>query len=31
VKDLSGLYAVRLLVIRQDQRIDTAIIQVTIK
>jgi membrane peptidoglycan carboxypeptidase len=30
-KGLSGLYAVRLLVIRQDQRIDTAIIQVTIK
>ncbi len=31
VKELSGLYAVRLLVVRQDQRVDTAIIQVTLK
>ncbi len=30
-KGLSGLYAVRLLVIRQDQRVDTAVIQVTVK
>ena len=30
-KGLSGLYAVRLLVVRQDQVVDTAVIQVTIK
>ncbi len=30
-KNLSGLYAVRLLVVREDQRVDTAVIQVTIK
>ncbi len=30
-KGLSGLYAVRLLVIRADQRVDTAVIQVTVK
>lgn len=29
-KGLSGLYAVQLLVVRSDQRIDTAVIQVTI-
>jgi membrane peptidoglycan carboxypeptidase len=29
--DLSGLYAVQLQVIRSDQRVDTAIIQVTVK
>jgi hypothetical protein len=30
-KGLSGLYAVQLLVVRKDQRVDTAVIQVTIK
>jgi membrane peptidoglycan carboxypeptidase len=30
-KGLSGLYAVQLLVVRNDQRVDTAVIQVTIK
>jgi membrane peptidoglycan carboxypeptidase len=30
-KGLSGLYAVKLLVVRKDQRVDTAVIQVTIK
>jgi membrane peptidoglycan carboxypeptidase len=30
-KGLSGLYAVRLLVVREDQRVETAVIQVTIK
>ena len=30
-KGLSGLYAVRLLVVRADQKVDTAVIQVTIK
>ena len=30
-KGLSGLYAVQLLVVRTDQRVDTAVIQVTIK
>jgi len=30
-KGLSGLYAVQLLVVRQDQVVDTAVIQVTIK
>ena len=30
-KGLSGLYAVRLLVVRTDQKVDTAVIQVTIK
>jgi len=29
--DLSGLYAVQLQVVRSDQRVDTAIIQVTVK
>jgi len=29
--DLSGLYAVQLQVVRSDQRVDTAIIQVTLK
>jgi membrane peptidoglycan carboxypeptidase len=29
--DLSGLYAVQLQVVRNDQRVDTAIIQVTVK
>jgi hypothetical protein len=28
---LSGLYAVQLQVVRSDQRVDTAIIQVTVK
>jgi membrane carboxypeptidase/penicillin-binding protein len=30
-KGLSGLYAVQLLVVRSDQRVDTAVIQVTVK
>jgi membrane peptidoglycan carboxypeptidase len=30
-KGLSGLYAVQLLVVRKDQKVDTAVIQVTIK
>lgn len=30
-KGLSGLYAVQLLVVRTDQRVDTAVIQVTVK
>ena len=30
-KGLSGLYAVQLQVVRNDQRVDTAIIQVTVK
>ena len=30
-KGLSGLYAVKLLVVRNDKRVDTAVIQVTIK
>jgi membrane peptidoglycan carboxypeptidase len=30
-KGLSGLYAVRLLVVRTDQKVDTAVIQVTLK
>ncbi len=30
-KGLSGLYAVRLLVVRANQRVDTAVIQVTVK
>ena len=29
--DISGLYAVQLQVVRSDQRVDTAIIQVTVK
>jgi hypothetical protein len=29
--DISGLYAVQLQVIRSDQRVDSAIIQVTVK
>ena len=29
-KGLSGLYAVQLLVVRTDQKVDTAVIQVTI-
>ena len=29
--DLSGLYAVQLQVVRSDQRVDTAVIQVTVK
>ena len=29
--DLSGLYAVQLIVVRTDQKVDTAVIQVTIK
>ncbi len=30
-KGLSGLYAVRLMVVRTDQKVDTAVIQVTVK
>jgi hypothetical protein len=30
-KGLSGLYAVQLLVVRSDQKVDTAVIQVTVK
>jgi hypothetical protein len=30
-KGLSGLYAVQLLVVRSDQIVDTAVIQVTVK
>ena len=30
-KGLSGLYAVQLQVVRNDQKVDTAVIQVTIK
>ncbi|MFQ5616074.1 MAG: penicillin-binding protein, partial [Anaerolineales bacterium] len=29
-RELSGLYAIRLLVVREDQRVETAIIQVTV-
>ncbi|MGE5463569.1 MAG: hypothetical protein ACM3PS_09445, partial [Syntrophothermus sp.] len=31
IKGLSGLYAIQLQVIRNDQTVDTAIIQVTVK
>jgi hypothetical protein len=30
-KGLSGLYAVQLLVVRSDQKVDTAVIQVTVR